>query len=51
MLNTMLPNYVIVVFSWKFELCLSPNYVAILFLRVLATGSGGKTQTQRVWVW
>jgi hypothetical protein len=30
---------------------LLPNYVAILFLRVLATGSGGKTQTQRVWAW
>jgi hypothetical protein len=37
--NLTLLNF-IVVFSWKFELCLLPNYVAILFLRVLATGSG-----------
>jgi hypothetical protein len=65
----MLPNYVIfvfnliscnltllsfiVVFSGKFELCLLTNYIAIVFLRVLATGSGlgGKTRTQQVWAW
>jgi hypothetical protein len=50
--NLTLLNF-IVVFSLKFELCLFTNYVAILFLRVLATGSGfgGKTRTQRVWAW
>ena len=43
----------IVVFSRKFELCLLPNDVAIVFLYVLATGSGlgEKTRIQRVWVW
>jgi hypothetical protein len=40
----------IVVFSRKFELCLLPNIVAIVFLYVIATGSGEKTRTQRVWV-
>jgi hypothetical protein len=41
----------IVVFSWKFELCLLPNYIAIVFLRFLATSSslGGKIRTQRMW--
>ena len=42
----------IVVFSRKFELCLLPNIVAIVFLYVIATGLGlgEKTRTQRVWV-
>jgi hypothetical protein len=49
--NLTLLNF-IVVFSRKFELCLLPNDVAIVFLYVLATGSGlgEKTRTQRVWV-
>ena len=47
--NLTLLNF-IVVFSRKFELCLLPNDVAIVFLYVLATGSGlgEKTRTQRV---
>jgi hypothetical protein len=40
----------IIVFSRKFELCLLPNIVAIVFLYVIATGSGEKIWTQRVWM-
>jgi hypothetical protein len=44
-LNLTLLNFIDVL-SRKFGLCLLPNYIAIVFLRVLATGLslGGKTK-------